>query len=120
MRADPRAILTEAPESQSFEMVDIPAIAEAARRRGVCVIMDNTWATPPFFPPHERGVDIAIGAGTKCLSGHSDLLLGLISANAQWRPRLHAYIDNCAIPPGPSHPGHEIWKPNFLGSSVVS
>jgi cystathionine beta-lyase len=101
MRADTRAILAEAPGSQPFEMQDISAIAEAARQRGVCVIMDNSWATPLFFPPHERGVDIAIGAGTKYLSGHSDLLLGLLSANAQWRPRLHAYIDNYAIPPGP-------------------
>jgi cystathionine beta-lyase len=64
MGADTRAILTEAPGSESFQMQDIPAIAEAARRRGVCVIKDNTWATPLFFPPHERGVDIAIGAGT--------------------------------------------------------
>ncbi len=82
-------------------MQDIPAIAEAAHKRGVCVIMDNTWATPLFFPPHERGVDLAIEAGTKYLSGHSDLLLGLVSANAEWWPRLHAYVDLYAIPPGP-------------------
>ena len=44
--------------------------------------MDNTWATPLFFPPHAHGVDMAIEAGTKYLSGHSDLLLGLVSANA--------------------------------------
>jgi cystathionine beta-lyase len=101
MRSNTRAILTEAPGSQSFEMQDIPAIAEAAHKRGICVIMDNTWATPLFFPPHARGVDLAVEAGTKYLSGHSDLLLGLISANEAWWPRLKAYVDLYAIPPGP-------------------
>jgi len=163
IRDNTRAILTEAPGSQSLEMQDIPAIAEAAHKRGVCVVMDNTWATPLFFPPHERGVDLAIEAGTKYLSGHSDLLLGLVSANAQWWPRLKAYVDLYGVPPGPEdcflalrglrtmelrlkeaerqalalahwletrpevkrvihpalphHPGHEIWKRDFLGSS---
>ncbi len=101
LRDNTTAILTEAPGSQSMEMQDIPAIAEAAHARGVCVIMDNTWATPLLFPPHERGVDLAIEAGTKYLGGHSDLLLGLISANDEWWPRLKAYVDLYGIPPGP-------------------
>ncbi len=101
IRDNTRAILTEAPGSQSLEMQDVPAIAEAAHARGICVIMDNTWATPLFFPPHQRGVDLAVEAGTKYLSGHSDLLLGLISANKDWWPRLKAYVDLYAIPPGP-------------------
>ena len=53
----------------------------SAHRHGAVVLMDNTWATPLLFPPHERGVDLAIEAGTKYLSGGSDLLLGLVSAN---------------------------------------
>lgn len=101
MRDNTLAVVVEAPGSQSFEMQDIPAIAAVARENGACVIMDNTWATPLFFPPHERGVDLAIEAGTKYLSGHSDLLLGLVSANAEWFPRLRETYDtmaNCAGP----------------------
>ncbi|HPG01564.1 MAG: cystathionine beta-lyase [Methylobacteriaceae bacterium] len=101
MRPNTIAIVVEAPGSQSFEMQDIPAISAIAREKGACVIMDNTWATPLFFPPHERGVDLAIEAGTKYLSGHSDLLLGLVSANAEWWPRLRETYDtmaNCAGP----------------------
>ncbi|MFT4097170.1 MAG: cystathionine beta-lyase [Rhodoblastus sp.] len=101
MRDNTVAVVVEAPGSQSFEMQDIPAIAAVAHDRGVCVIMDNTWATPLFFPPHARGVDLAIEAGTKYLSGHSDLLLGLVSANAEWFPRLRETYDtmaNCAGP----------------------
>jgi cysteine-S-conjugate beta-lyase len=101
LRPNTTAVLTEAPGSQSFEMQDIPAIAEVAHRHGAVVLMDNTWATPLFFPPHERGVDIAMEAGTKYLSGSSDLLLGLVSANERCFKQLRATFDAFAIPPGP-------------------
>ena len=97
MRPNTRLVFVEAPGSQSFEMQDIPAIAEVAHARRACVIMDNTWATPLFFPPHERGVDLAVEAGTKYLSGHSDLLLGLVSATAEWWPRLRETFDAFAM-----------------------
>jgi cystathionine beta-lyase len=101
IRPNTKAIFTEAPGSQSLEMQDIPAISAVARPRGICVIMDNTWATPIFFPALARGVDINIEAGTKYLSGHSDLLLGLVSANEEWFPRLRRTAENMAIPAGP-------------------
>ena len=63
--------------------------------------MDNTWATPLFFSPHAHGVDMAVEAGTKYLSGHADLLLGLVSANETWFERLHRTVELMAIPPGP-------------------
>jgi cysteine-S-conjugate beta-lyase len=101
IRANTTTILVEAPGSQSFEMQDIPAIAEVAHRHGMCVVMDNTWATPLFFPPHERGVDLAIEAGTKYLSGGSDLLLGLVSAKERCWRRLRATFDAMAACAGP-------------------
>jgi cystathionine beta-lyase len=101
MRPNTTAVFTEAPGSQSFEMQDVPAIAAVAHERGACVLLDNTWATPLYYPPHERGADIAIEAGTKYLSGGSDLLLGLTSANERWWPRLRQTYDTLAIPPGP-------------------
>jgi cysteine-S-conjugate beta-lyase len=101
MRPNTRAVLTESPGSQSLEIQDVPAIAEVAHAHGACVLMDNTWATPLFFPPHIHGVDLAIEAGTKYLSGHSDLLIGLVSANEAWFQRLHRTVDQMAIPPGP-------------------
>ena len=93
MQPNTRAVFTEAPGSLSFEMQDIPAIADVAHARDAVVLMDNTWATPLFFPPHERGVDLAIEAGTKYLSGHSDLLLGLVSANDAAGRRLRETFD---------------------------
>ena len=101
IRTNTAAVFTEAPGSQSIEMQDIPAIAEVAHRHGVVVLMDNTWATPLLFPPHEHGVDLAIEAGTKYLSGGSDLLLGMVSANERCFKSLRATYDAFAMCPGP-------------------
>ncbi|MCK0208868.1 cystathionine beta-lyase [Starkeya koreensis] len=83
IRPTTRAIYMETPGSQSFEMQDVPAIVAVASARGIVTLIDNTWATPLFFRPHAFGVDISIQAGTKYISGHSDLNLGTVSANAR-------------------------------------
>src|SRR3954454_12324047 len=64
-KANTRAVLVEAPGSQSFEMPDIPAIVSVTRARGALVIDDNTWATPLFHRSLDQGVDISIQAATK-------------------------------------------------------
>jgi cystathionine beta-lyase len=96
-----RVVYAEAPGSQTFELSDIPALAEAAHERGAVLLMDNTWATPFFFQPHAHGVDVAIESGTKYLGGHSDLLLGLISATEPHFPQLRKTFDALAINAGP-------------------
>ncbi len=101
IRPETTAVLLESPGSQSMEVQDVPAIAAAAHEKNVCVILDNTWATPLFFSPHAHGVDLAIDAGTKYLSGHADLLIGLISANAHWAKKLRATFNAFAIGAGP-------------------
>jgi cystathionine beta-lyase len=81
-----RAIFVESPGSLSFEMQDVPAIAAAAHAKGAVVLMDNTWASPLYFRAFEKGVDLSIQAGTKYICGHSDVMLGTVSANAAtWR-----------------------------------
>ena len=101
VRENTRAMMLEAPGSQSFEVPDLPALIELARQRDLCTILDNTWATPVFLPPHALGIDMAVEAGTKYLSGHSDLLLGLTSATARWAPALRATFDCFAVLAGP-------------------
>ncbi|WP_025771787.1 cystathionine beta-lyase [Thioalkalivibrio sp. HK1] len=86
-----RLVHTEAPGSLTFEMQDIPAIVEVAHAKGALVTMDNTWATPLYFRPLQHGVDISIQAGTKYISGHSDLVIGAITAAD---PELFATIRN--------------------------
>lgn len=75
-----RAILMESPGSLTFEVQDVPAIVAAAKARGVTTLIDNTWATPLLFPVIERGVDLSILACTKYIVGHSDVMLGSVTA----------------------------------------
>jgi cysteine-S-conjugate beta-lyase len=75
-----RAVFMESPGSLTFEVQDVPAIAAAARARGCTTLLDNTWATPLHFRAIERGVDLAILAVTKYVVGHSDAMLGSVTA----------------------------------------
>ncbi len=80
LRPTTRVVYAESPGSLTFEVQDVPAIARAAHARGAVVMLDNTWATPLNFRAFEHGVDVEIQAATKYLAGHSDLLLGVITA----------------------------------------
>ena len=80
IKANTRVVYTEAPGSLTFEMQDIPAIVKAAHAHSAVVIMDNTWAGPLYFKPLTVGVDICVEAATKFIGGHSDLVMGIITA----------------------------------------
>ncbi|MBL0372969.1 cystathionine beta-lyase [Rhizobium sp. KVB221] len=88
MRPNTKLVHLEAPGSNTFEMQDVRAIADAAHAGGAAVTMDNTWATPLYFKPLDFGVDISIHAATKYPSGHSDILMGTVSANEKYWPML--------------------------------
>ncbi|HEU4969299.1 cystathionine beta-lyase [Sphingomonas sp.] len=75
-----RAIFMESPGSLTFEVQDVPAICAAAKARGVATLLDNTWATPLYFRAIEKGVDLSILACTKYVVGHSDAMLGAVTA----------------------------------------
>ncbi len=101
MKPNTTVVFTESPGSNTFEMQDIPAISKAAHAGNAVVMMDNTWATPLFFRPLDHGVDVSIHAATKYPAGHSDVLLGTVSASAAAWPRLHdafLTLGTCAGP----------------------
>src|SRR6266550_4309358 len=101
LKPNTRAVLIEAPGSQSFEMPDIPAIATVAHARGTLVIDDNTWATPLYHRSLEFGVDISVQAATKYVGGHSDIMFGTISANAKAWPIIAETIRLLGVCAGP-------------------
>lgn len=101
LRPTTRAVFLESPGSQSFEVQDVPAIVGALKGTDIVTLIDNTWATPLFFRPHDFGVDVSIQAGTKYLSGHSDLNIGTISANARTFSRVkqtHGFLGITVAP----------------------
>jgi cystathionine beta-lyase len=92
LRENTGAIFLESPGSQTFEVQDVPGICAMARRRGIPTLLDNTWATPLLFPAISHGVDISIQALSKYVGGHSDILLGSITANGVWYERVQRAV----------------------------
>ena len=85
IKENTKIVYVEAPGSLTFEMQDIPAIAEEAHKAGCVVIMDDTWSAGIYFKPFEYGVDVCAMAATKYIVGHSDVMMGLItSTEEQW------------------------------------
>jgi len=75
-----RAVLLESPGSLSMEVCDIPALAAIAREKGAVSLLDNTWATPLGFAALAHGCDLSIMSLTKHVGGHSDLMMGSVTA----------------------------------------
>lgn len=101
MRPNTRAVFVESPGSLSFDVQDVPAIAEAAHAHGAFVIMDNTWASPLYFRAFDKGVDVSVQAGTKYIGGHSDVMLGTVSANAATWVRVKEFVGSSGLCVGP-------------------
>ena len=101
LKPNTKAVLVEAPGSQSFEMPDIAAIAAVAHARGALVIDDNTWATALYHRSLDQGVDISMQAATKYVGGHSDIMFGTISANARAWPMISEAIRLLGVCAGP-------------------
>jgi cysteine-S-conjugate beta-lyase len=96
-----KLVFTESPGSQTFEVQDIPAIAQAAHARGAVVILDNTWATPLFFEPFAHGADVSIQAATKYIVGHADAMLGAITTSKETTSLVAKAHDELGLCPGP-------------------
>jgi cystathionine beta-lyase len=79
MRPETRVVFLESPGSITFDVQDLPAIAEVAHARGALVVIDNTWATPYFLPAMQLGADVSVIAATKYIGGHADVMLGTIT-----------------------------------------
>ena len=101
VKSNTRAVFVEAPGSLSFEVQDVPAIAAAAHANGAVVLMDNTWATPLYFHAFDKGVDLSIQAATKYIGGHSDVMLGTVSANQATWERLRETVHALGLCVGP-------------------
>ncbi|MEM6310395.1 MAG: PLP-dependent transferase [Pseudomonadota bacterium] len=80
MRANTKIVLLEAVSNPTLRVADLIPIIAAAKDRGILVAVDNTFTTPRALKPYELGADIVIHSVTKLLAGHSDVLLGYVSA----------------------------------------
>ena len=86
-----RMLYIETPGSLTFEMQDTKGLVELAKRHKLLTACDNTWGTALYFDVFGHGIDIAIEAGTKYISGHSDVSIGLVAARGEVAERIRAY-----------------------------
>ena len=96
-----RLVYLESPGSLTFEMQDLPALTAAAKAVGCLTACDNTWGTPIYFNGLNIGIDIIIEAGTKYISGHSDVSIGFVISNGETAAAVREYANNTGITVAP-------------------
>ncbi|MCW4454314.1 cystathionine gamma-synthase [Flavobacterium sp. MXW15] len=75
---DTKMVWIETPTNPMLKIVDIAAVAAIARRHGLIVVVDNTFASPMLQRPLELGADLVVHSATKYLNGHSDMVGGMV------------------------------------------
>jgi cystathionine beta-lyase/cystathionine gamma-synthase len=99
---DTKLIWVETPTNPMLNIVDIGAICEIAKKHGVMVCVDNTFASPYLQNPLDLGADIVLHSATKYIGGHSDVVHGcLIVKDHELAQRLHFIQNACGAIPGP-------------------
>ena len=95
-----KLIFLESPGTATFEILDIPFITKIAKKNKIPTVMDNTWASPIFCNPIKLGINIVIDAGTKYISGHSDVLIGFVSSDKTHAKKIRVTSKTLGICPG--------------------
>lgn len=84
MRKHTRAIFIETPTNPTLRVLDVDAVAQAAREHGLALLVDATFASPVNFRPLEHGADVVISSATKYLNGHSDVIAGAVAGTSSF------------------------------------
>jgi len=82
-----RMLFLESPTNPTLRCVDLARLCELGRKRKLCVVVDNTFATPVLQKPIKLGADIVLHSATKYLGGHSDLTAGVMAGSKEWMER---------------------------------
>lgn len=94
IRENTRAVLLEVPTNPLLKVADIGQISELARARGILTIVDNTFLTPYLLRPLDLGADVVVYSATKFISGHNDVLAGLVVAKDEELARQIYFLQN--------------------------
>jgi cystathionine beta-lyase/cystathionine gamma-synthase len=85
-----KLIYLESPNSLTYELQDIEAIAKLAKRKNIVTIVDNSYNSPINQQPIGMGADMVVHSGTKYINGHSDVVAGVVCASKERIMRMMA------------------------------
>jgi cystathionine beta-lyase len=88
IRPNTRLLYLESPGNPTMDLIDLPKVVALAKRHELITIIDNTMATPYNQRPLEYGVDLVVHSASKYLSGHSDVVAGIVVGSAERMRRL--------------------------------
>jgi len=94
VRADTAMIWVESPTNPLLKLVDLDAVSEFARARGILTVCDNTFASPWVQRPLEHGFDLVLHSVTKYLNGHSDVVAGVVATASEELAERLAFLHN--------------------------
>ena len=109
LRPNTKLIYLESPGSMLFDIIDLATIGQIGKRHGAKLAIDNTWATPLYQNPLCYGFDVVIHSATKYLSGHNDVMGGVVIGSKKLVRQL--------VSMGAVMDPHQAW---LLGRSLVT
>lgn len=83
LRPETKIIYLESPNSGTFELQDLEAVARLAKEHGILTIVDNSYCSPIFQKPIKLGIDLSLQSATKYLGGHSDTVAGVLTGTKE-------------------------------------
>ena len=97
-----KMLFLESPTNPTLRCVDLKALCALGRKKKVCVVVDNTFATPVLQKPLELGADVVLHSATKYLGGHSDVTAGVVAGSKKWidAARSVMILTGCCLDPG--------------------
>jgi cystathionine beta-lyase/cystathionine gamma-synthase len=101
IRPNTKLLYVESPTNPTLRVVDLKKVAELARQRGLLSMIDSTFGSPINQRPAEFGIDLIMHSGTKFLSGHSDLICGVVAGRAELIEKIlssRTTLGNCMDP----------------------
>jgi len=83
LRPNTKLIYLESPNTFTYELQDLGAVATLARNRGIVTMIDNSYSGPLYQQPYTMGIDLVAQSATKFISGHSDVVAGVVTGSRQ-------------------------------------
>jgi cystathionine beta-lyase/cystathionine gamma-synthase len=81
IKPNTKLIYLESPNTLTYELQDLPAVARLAKAKGILTMIDNSYCSPLYQQPYVMGIDLVAQSATKYISGHSDVVAGVVSGS---------------------------------------